>query len=259
MYRALMSCTFKQQFTYRASLYIRIIGSIIRVYIQVCIWHVLLKTGVPVSQTAEQLVTYTVYAFLIGQVTRNNTAQALATKVKDGSISIDLIRPFPLKWYLFYQQLSENMFNFLFVGVPVALVSAVFWSMQMPGVMQLAFGLVCLVLAVFLTFMFQYVVGLLVFYFRDVTYTRMITGGIVELFSGSMIPLWFYPEVLRNICMFMPFRFMVFEPISVFLGSYGSADCVSVLLIQLFWVVALALLGEFIWKRIQKNITIQGG
>ncbi len=32
MYLALMLRTFKQQFAYRASLYIRIIGSIIRVY-----------------------------------------------------------------------------------------------------------------------------------------------------------------------------------------------------------------------------------
>ncbi len=81
----------------------------------------------------------------------------------------------------------------------------------------------------------------------------------MELFSGSMIPLWFYPKVLRDICMLLPFRFMVFEPISVFLGSYGPGDCVRVLLIQLFWVVVLGMLGEFIWRKIQKNITIQGG
>ncbi len=259
MYFALAMCTFKQQFAYRASLYIRVIGSIIRVYIQICIWRALLQAGASVEQTMEQLVTYTVYAFLIEQITHNDTAQALAAKVKEGSISIDLIRPFPLKWYLFYQQLSENMFNFLFVGVPVAIVSAFCWSMRLPRLMEFAFGLASLALAVLLAFLFQYMVGLLVFWFKDVTYTRMITGGIVGLFSGSLIPLWFYPEAFRRVCTVLPFRFMVFEPISVFLGSYGLGGCARVLLVQLIWILLLSALGEFIWRRIQKDIIVQGG
>lgn len=259
MYLALMLCNFKQQFAYRASLYMRILGSMIRVYIQVSIWQALLRAGSSVDQTVEELVTYTLAAFLISQITHNDTAQALATKVKEGSIAIDLIRPFPLKWYLFYQQLSENLFSFLFTGVPVVLVSALLWSMRMPGVLDMLFGLLSLGLAVLLTFSFQYAVGLLVFWLKDVTYTRMITGGIVELFSGSLIPLWFYPEAFRQVCMLLPFRFMVFEPISVFLGSYDVTGCARVILIQLFWVAVLSILGEFIWRKIQKDITVQGG
>lgn len=259
MYLALMKFNFKQQFTYRASLYMRILGSIIRVYIQVCIWQALLRAGNTVEQTVEELVTYTVVAFLINQITRNNTAQALASKVKDGSIAIDLIRPFPVKWYLFYQQLSENMFNLIFVGLPVTLISLVLWSMRIAGVLDFLFGLISLVLAVLLTFSFQYAVGLLVFWLKDVTYTRMITGGIVELFSGSMIPLWFYPEAFRQVCLMLPFRFMVFEPISVFLGEYNITGCIRVIAIQFFWIVVLNIVGELIWKMVQKNITVQGG
>lgn len=259
MYRALMLCNFKQQFSYRASLYMRILGSIIRVYIQVCIWRALLQVGASVEQTLEQLVTYTVVAFLIGQIARNNTANALAGKVRSGSIAIDLIRPFPLKWYLFYQQLSENMFNFIFVGIPVLLVSMLAWNMSIPGVMELLFGLISLALAVLLTFSFQYAVGLLVFWFKDEVYSRMITGGIVELFSGSLIPLWFYPQAFRQVCEALPFRFMVFEPISVFLGSYDFNGCIKVIGIQLFWIIVLQLIAEFIWRRVQKEITVQGG
>ncbi len=259
MYRALMLCNFKQQFSYRASLYMRILGSIIMVYIQVCIWQALLKVGASVEQTLEQLVTYTVVAFLIGQIAHNNTANALAAKVRNGSIAIDLIRPFPLKWYLFYQQLSENMFDFIFVGMPVLLVSGFMWSMSIPGIVEFFFGVISLALAVFLTFSFQYAVGLLVFWFKDEVYSRMITGGIVELFSGSLVPLWFYPRAFRQVCEVLPFRFMVFEPISVFLGSYGLNGCLKVLGIQLFWIVVLQLIAEYIWRKVQKDITVQGG
>ena len=259
MYRALMLCNFKQQFSYRASLYMRILGSIIMVYIQVCIWQALLKVGASVEQTLEQLVTYTVVAFLIGQIAHNNTANALAAKVRNGSIAIDLIRPFPLKWYLFYQQLSENMFNFIFVGLPVLLVSVFAWSMSIPGIVEFFLGVISLALAVILTFSFQYAVGLLVFWFKDEVYSRMITGGIVELFSGSLIPLWFYPQAFREVCEALPFRFMVFEPISVFLGSYDLNGCLKVLGIQLFWIVVLQLIAEYIWRKVQKDITVQGG
>lgn len=259
MYLALMRYNFKQQFAYRASLYMQIIGSVIWVYIKVCIWQALLRTGNSVEQTVEELVTYTVVAFLIEQITSNNTAHALAAKVKNGSIAIDLIRPFPLKWYLFYQQLSENVFYTIFIGGPITLISILLWSVRIPEAADFVFGLLSIILAVFLTFSFQYLIGLLVFWLKDVTYTRMITGGILELFSGSMIPLWFYPESFRQVCMVLPFRFMVFEPISVFLGEYDTMGCIRVIAIQFFWTIVLTIVGEFIWKKVQKNITVQGG
>lgn len=259
MYLALMLCTFKQQFAYRASLYIKIVGSIIRVYIKVCIWEALLRSGTSVDQTVEQLVTYTVAAFLIDLITYNNTARALASKVRDGSIAIDLIRPFPLKWYLFYQQLSENLFSFLFVGIPVSVIAMLLWRMSIPGILDFFFGLISIGLAVLLSFSFQYAVGLLVFWVKDVTYTRMITRGIVELFSGTLVPLWFYPSAFRNVCTILPFRFMVFEPISIILGSYNTAASVRVIVIQGIWVLLLGLIGEKLWRMIQKDITVQGG
>lgn len=259
MYLALMRYNFKQQFAYRASLYLNILGSIIRIYIQVCIWQALLRVGATVEQTVEELVTYTVMAFLINTCTSNDTAHALAAKVKSGSIALDLIRPMPLKWYLFYQQLSGNVFYLIFGGVPVMLFALIMWRMELPGISEVLFGLVSVALAVLLTFFFQYMVGLLVFWLKDVTYTSMITGGVVELFSGSMLPLWFYPEGFLKVCELLPFRFMVFEPISVFLGEYHAMECLEIIGMQLFWVVLLGLAGDLIWKKVQKNITIQGG
>ena len=259
MYLALMRYNFKQQFAYRASLYMGILGSIIRIYIQVCIWQALLRVGATVEQTVEELVTYTLVAFLINICTGNDTAYALAARVKSGSIAIDLIRPFPLKWYLFFEQLSGNIFSLIFIGGPVTLVALLLWHVHVPRIVEILFGVISVVLAVLLTFFFQYAVGLFVFWFKDVAYTRMITSGLVELFSGSLIPLWFYPEGFRQVCELLPFRFMVFEPIAVFLGEYDMAGCFKVILIQLFWVLVLNIIGGLIWKKIQNNIIVQGG
>jgi len=237
----------------------RLVGNMIRIYIQVCIWQSLIQKEVPTDQTLIDLVSYTVIAFLIERLTHNETADTLAQKVKEGSIAIELIRPFSLKWYLFYQQLSENTFSFLFIGLPVALISAIFWHIRIAGVIELGLGFLSIVFAIFLSFNFQYAIGLLVFWVKDATYTRLITGGIVALFSGSLIPLWFYPETFKKICNFLPFRYMMFEPISIFLGQYTIKSCLDVLVIQLFWIVLLSLLAQFIWKNVQKSITIQGG
>lgn len=259
MYLALMLCNFKKQFNYRASLYMKILGSVIRVYIQVCIWQALLQVGTSVEQTVEQLVTYTVIGFLIDQITYNNVAQILAQKVKEGSIAIDLIRPISLKWYLFYQQVSENLFNLFFVGVPVIIAAIILWNIYLPSLVNVFCGIFSLVLAVFLTFLFQYSVGLLVFWLKDVTYTRFITVGVVELFSGSLIPLWFYPEGFRKICNMLPFRFMVFEPIAIFLGEYDIKNSISIIAAQFVWIAMFNLLGMVVWRKVQMNIVVQGG
>ena len=259
MYRALMLCNFKRQFNYRASLYMDILGSVIRVYIQVCIWNALLQLGVSVEQTIEQLVTYTVVAFLIDQITYNNVAQVLAQKVREGSIAIDLIRPVSLKWYLFYQQFSENFFKLIFVGIPVVVVALMLWNIYVSNLYSFLLGIISLLLTISLSFLFQYSVGLLVFWLKDVTYTKLITVGVVELFSGSLIPLWFYPDGFREICNVLPFRFMVFEPISIFLGTYDIENCIRILVTQCIWVMVFNKISTIIWRKIQKNIAVQGG
>lgn len=237
----------------------KIVGNLLRVYIQVCIWTALLKSGSKDTVSLQDMVTYTIVAYIFSKITHSNVCAKLSQKVRSGTIAMDLIRPISLKWYLFFEQLSDNIFNLLFVAGPVVILSALVWGIVVSDITYLILFVISTVLSVLLAFYFQYVIGLFAFWVKDGTYTRMITEGLLEVFSGAIIPIWFYPSILKNICDWLPFRLIVFEPIAIFLGKYPLPECTNLIGLQLMWIFIFVLFEKFIWHRIQKEIVVQGG
>lgn len=259
MYWSLMVCNFKQQFQYRGSLYLSIIGQFTWLYIEVSIWTALLKNGVSDGRDLAMMVTYVLISMLIRSITYNNIAGVIGEKVRSGTIAIELIRPVSLKWFLFYQQLSQNTFSTLFIGAPVVFAGVLIWGASIPGFMNGCLFLISLVLSIILSFYFQYIMGLFSFWAKDGTCSRMMASGLRTIFSGSTVPLWFYPEFLRNICNILPFRLMFFEPMAIYLGDYRLSGAFRILGLQLIWILIFFLAERFIWFKIQNSITIQGG
>ncbi len=81
----------------------------------------------------------------------------------------------------------------------------------------------------------------------------------MELFSGSFVPLWFYPDWLYAISACLPFRLIFFEPISIFLGRYAVEDMLQIVLLQLVWLAVLYAAGVWVWSKAQTKVMVHGG
>ncbi len=258
LYLCLLAKTFKQQFVYRSDLFFRTLGGILRLYIQVCIWTALLAQGAA-EVTLTEMVTYIVVASLLTGLTHSTISYTLAERVRQGTIALDLIRPVDLRTYLLCTQLSENLFSLLFSSLPVVSVAVLVWGVIWPTLPNLLLFLLSTGLAVLLMFLIEYAIGLLVFWVKDGVYTDFLIHGLFTIFSGTTIPLWFYPEFLAKIAYRLPFRLITFEPISIYLGRYQWEKSLQVIIWQCFWIVLFFLLAVLIWRKIQKSIFIQGG
>ncbi len=258
MYFQLSKCTFMQQFQYRESVLFQFIGTFMWVYIQLCIWRALLEYRGE-GRSFEEMVVYVLAAQIIYILCDSRVAMNLAEKVRTGDIAVDLIRPVSLKWYSFWEQFSSNLFHFLFTGCPLVLLSFFLWPMAELKAANAALFAVSTGLAVVLNFYFLYVVGLLAFWFKDGTYARMLCNGLMTLFSGRQIPLWFYPASLYAVCRVLPFRFMVYEPAAILLGQYNIGEALGVAGIQMGWIVVFWAGERMLWYRVQRQIEVQGG
>ena len=110
-----------------------------------------------------------------------------------------------------------------------------------------------------LSFQIQYIFGLSAFWIVNPWYIRFLTYGLGKLFGGSVIPLWFYPEWLRNISMYLPFRFITYEPIQIYLGHIDATQAWTCIGMQLFWLVIMLVLEAIFWRRASRKIFVQGG
>ena len=259
MYWVLIKCCFRQQFQYKWNLIFQMAGDWLGIYIKICIWQAILNAGSIKNINFETLVSYSVIAALVSGLLYSRVAEELADRFRTGMIAIDFIRPISLKWYYFFGQLGENLYHVLFEGIFIAAVSFIIWKLPIPMPGTVLIFLVSLFLGLLIMFFIQYTIGLLVFWMKDGTYTRMIADGLFLLFSGIDIPLWFYPDWLKTLCDFLPFSYVAFKPISIWLGMQEAEQWQKVLLIQLSWVLILFMAERLIWKKIQSSVEIQGG
>ena len=82
---------------------------------------------------------------------------------------------------------------------------------------------------------------------------------LIELLSGVLIPISFFPEWARQVMAWLPFQHIAFTPLELYLGRLDPARAALALATQWFWVAALAWLGYAWWHRSARKITIHGG
>jgi len=246
---------------YRSEFFLNIIGTLLFIYVQISIWCALLPSyATDAIVGSGQMVTFVIVSYLLRQASRTYFTRAFETKINHGNISIDLIRPISLKFMMFAEQLSENLSMILFACIPAAIISGFVWGIELVvGIPNmLLFGLSVL-LAITLQFYIEYIAGMCVFWTRDSVYTSQALGGLILIFSGSTVPLWFYPDWLNIVGLFLPFRLMAFEPIRIFMGHADLSGAIEIIAHQALWIVGLYVLERLVWREIQNNVFIQGG
>lgn len=73
------------------------------------------------------------------------------------------------------------------------------------------------------------------------------------------MPVWFFPEGLKELLRFLPFRYIVFEPAAIFVNAKSPQEAVAVLGMQLIWIGLLFGAVTLVWNRGRHKIMIQGG
>jgi ABC-2 type transport system permease protein len=82
---------------------------------------------------------------------------------------------------------------------------------------------------------------------------------LVELLSGLLIPIAFFPQWAQRIFAYLPFEHIASTPLQIYLGMLSGAAAWRAIGISLAWVVALLALGHVWWLRASRKITIHGG
>jgi len=227
----------------------------------VSLWTALLGEGQVVKGTTlADMMTFVIVNMIVQSLIRNNIGFMLAQRFEDGSIAIDFIRPIRLKYYLLAEQLGDSMYRTLLYIVPIGVAATLFLDFTTPDSgWQYALFAISLILGFLLICQINFIVGLLVFWLKSPIYTNWFLGAFMELFAGTVVPLWFYPTVLYNISMALPFRFISYEPVSIFIGRTSLHDAWLVIVMQLVWLAVFLVLEAFIWNRVQRKVIVQGG
>jgi ABC-2 type transport system permease protein len=167
-------------------------------------------------------------------------SSGIARDVRDGTVKKYLTQPIDMLGYLFWHRIAHKLVYYVVAAGPFALV---FWLCRdylpgWPDGWTIAAGVCSLALGFLVGFLLEALIGLVAFWWLEVSSLVFIYMMINYFLSGHMIPLdWLgvFGEWIR----YLPFKYLAYVPAAIMLGKYTPAELARELLIELGWVLAL--------------------
>jgi ABC-2 type transport system permease protein len=114
-------------------------------------------------------------------------------------------------------------------------------------------------IAVLLSFAVAYLIALLAFWCLTTLTFEWTYFGLVRVFSGSFVPLWFFPDWLGGAARLLPFQYLNYVPTALYMGRIPASHAPAVLLGGAAWVVALCAFAAALWRMSVRRLVVQGG
>lgn len=185
----------------------------------------------------------------------------IARDIRDGSIKKFLTQPIDLLDYLLWHRMAHKLVYYLMAAGPFALV---FWVCRdyfpaRPDGLTLLAITASLVMAFLVGFLIESLMGLIAFWYLEVSSLVFVYMMLNYFLSGHMIPLDWLPSPLSDIVLYLPFKYLAFFPAAIALGRYTGWQLVAELVIQFLWVLILWRLNRFVLNRGLRRYSAYGG
>lgn len=181
-------------------------------------------------------------------------------EIREGIISTYLVRPVDYQGYIFFISLGQILMSLLVITLPTILIITLVFRVQIPlGLGTLLFPL-SLILALLISFCFDYFVGTVAFYTESVWGLSTVKEITVLALSGALIPIQFFPETLRNILLLLPFQTIYHTPLMMLTKPDQPLTAfLPMLAVQAVWAVALYILTRVFFNQAVKVLRVAGG
>ncbi|MDO3434664.1 ABC-2 family transporter protein [Rhizobium sp. CBN3] len=263
-YLAFTRSAFHAQLAYRNEVWANIFGKMVQVVARVAIWlAVYAGAGATVVDgvSLQQMVTYALLGGAVMGASRpERVIGEIGRSLKTGDIAVWLLKPLSYPLYLFANECGSFSYRLATQVIPTVVFTALIYGMLAPA--SLFHGLMFAVfwsLSFVLIFLMSALFGLIAFWLMTSFSLDWILGALLHLFSGLLVPFWFFPEPLATIARHLPFAWVVYYPNAVYLGRLSVADTWLHLGLGFGWA-GLFLLGVlWLWRLASRRITVQGG
>lgn len=259
---AFMRSEFFSLSMYRASFWMNLLYTFLMMYSVGYVWRALYAANPEAAGTGlPQIISYAVIGVALEAVMhpREGPKTYMMEQVRKGSIELDLMKPLDFEFYMFAKNMGGIAVRFLFLVLPSLVAAYFLFALGLPALPQLAGFLVSLVLGVFVSFLLNFMLGLLGMVTMNIRNINFAYNAVLRFFSGQMVPLWMFPGVLGVLGDILPFRCIYAIPASIYIGNYTGAGMIRALSLQLAWVLVLLVASRLAMRRVLGRVMIQGG
>lgn len=204
--------------------------------------------------------------YLLTMVTRAfssmpGLASGIAGQIRSGEIKKYLVQPVDLLGFLLLGRIAHKLAYYTVAIVPFAFVFFLCreYFPGWPSLGTLAAGSLSLILCFLLGFFMEACMGLVGFWWLEVSSLLFVYMLFSFFLSGHMFPLDMLPEPWHSIVELTPLKFLAYFPAAVLLGKIQGTRLAVGLVVEAAWVVFFIVLSRYLYRRGTRRYSAYGG
>lgn len=211
--------------------------------------------------TLAMMMTYYIFVSFLSSLDKSeDVSNQLSEEIRMGNFTKYLSKPLNLIGYFFSYSLSKTAFT-LVTGVVIHLIWFLIFSRYFVGPASL--GLCLCAAAIFLLgFLFLHLLNLfltlLTFWLQNVSAFFLFKHNVIELFTGTLIPLSLLPAGIAGFFRLTPFYYAYYYPVALYFGQ-EQGEIPLAFAVLAVWIALMFILDVVMCKNARKAYEGIGG
>lgn len=249
--------TLADAFAYRATGFIWMLNDTIPALVFLIFWLAAFQTQSSIGgYSSGQMIIYYLGVMLINNLVSTQPQYFLSDEIRSGAFSNYLVKPVNLGLIKMVSGVSWRLVRALFF-LPLLLVIWHFFPVKLT---HLGIFIFSLILAFLINFFIKLILGLTTIWLIEAGWLFFSFEIFSSLFSGEVIPLDLFPKSLIMVNNWLPFKYLLYFPLSLILNRpISDREIVIGFSIQLFWLIFFYCLYRFVFRRGVKSYCAYGG
>ncbi len=230
---------------------------------QIFLWAAILETVPTVAgYTFENMVAY----YLLTMVARAfssmpGLASGIATQIRNGEIKKFLIQPVDLIGFLLLNRVAHKLAYYVVAILPFALVFYLCgWAFEgWPEWHVILAFLASLVMGFLLGYFMEATIGMIGFWFLEVSSLLFVYMLFSFFLSGHMFPLTLLPAEIGTFVNMLPLKYLAYFPAAVFLQKIPEEDLPMEMAAEAAWLVFFIVVCRYAFNRGVRRYSGYGG
>ena len=207
-----------------------------------------------------QMTTYIAVAWIARAFYFNNIDREIAAEIKEGKVAVELIRPYNYLGMKTMQGLGEGIFRLLFFSLPGMVIVGLVFPLDLSGDFATwGFFAASIVLSFIINSQINLLTGMMTFFLFNNDGLIRAKRVVIDLFSGLLLPISFYPLWAQDVMKLFPFQAISYIPSMIFTEGFKGNEIINAIIFQGIWAVALLIPIQALWVVAKKQLIVQGG
>ncbi|MEZ6049004.1 MAG: ABC-2 family transporter protein [Planctomycetaceae bacterium] len=182
-------------------------------------------------------------------------ATGIARDVRDGTIKKYLTQPIDMLGYLFWHRVAHKLVYYIMAGAFYSgLLPFRKFLPGWPDAFTLCAFILSLIMAFMIGFLIEALIGMISFWFLEVSSLLFIYMMFNFFLSGHMIPLDWIPDPWGSWMKMLPLKYLAYFPAAIMLDNadgqpkYSHPELINELTIEAIWILILLFCNRLAYK-----------